>query len=100
MGGTDWKSSLILTTTGFPTYVTVGLACLLLLTSIFSFVSSLVFLLNLFLIGSGASGAMPFGTMLAIAALYFLVSGPLCVTGYFYGMRYGVSLDAIVLVPL
>jgi len=51
----------------------------------------MVFMLNLFLIGSGASGAVPFGTMLAILALYFLISGPLCVAGYYYGMRHGVS---------
>jgi transmembrane 9 superfamily protein 2/4 len=51
----------------------------------------MVFMLNLFLIGSGASGAVPFGTMLAVLALYFLISGPLCVAGYYYGMRHGVS---------
>jgi hypothetical protein len=33
--------------------------------------------------------------MLAILALYFLISGPLCVAGYFYGMRQGVRLDSI-----
>jgi len=48
-------------------------------------------MLNLFLIGSGASGAVPFGTMMAILALYFLISGPLCVAGYLYGMRHGVG---------
>lgn len=55
------------------------------------FVFAITFMLNLFLIGSGASGAVPFGTMLAILALYFLISGPLCVGGYLYGMRHGVS---------
>lgn len=72
MRGEDWKSNLTLTATGFPV-----------------FVFSITFLLNFWLIGSGASGAVPFGTMLAILALYFLISGPLCVAGYFYGMRQG-----------
>lgn len=68
----DWKSNMLLTATGFPI-----------------FVFSLVFLLNIFLIGAKASGAMPLGTMLAILALYFLISGPLNVAGYFYGMKHG-----------
>lgn len=70
--GEDWKPNLIMTATAFPT-----------------FVFSLIFILNLFLIGSSSSGAVPFGTMLAIVLMWFLISIPLCVAGYFYGMKHG-----------
>ncbi len=50
-----------------------------------------MFMVNLFLWGSQSSGAVPFGTMLAIVAMWFLISVPLTVGGYFLGMRHGVS---------
>jgi len=72
LGGDQWKPNLVLTAILFPIIV-----------------FSIIGLLNLFLIGASASGAVPFGTILAILLLWFLISVPLCVAGYFYGMRHG-----------
>nr|XP_018260545.1 endosomal P24A protein [Kwoniella dejecticola CBS 10117]OBR82703.1 endosomal P24A protein [Kwoniella dejecticola CBS 10117] len=72
LGGDQWKPNLILTTILFPIVV-----------------FSIIGLLNLFLIFSSASGAVPFGTILAILLLWFLISAPLCVAGYFFGMKHG-----------
>ena len=72
LGGEAWKPNLVLTAVLIPTVVfsTIGL-------------------LNLFLIGSSASGAVPFGTILAILLLWFVISVPLSVAGYFYGLKHG-----------
>ncbi|ORX38000.1 hypothetical protein BD324DRAFT_650538 [Kockovaella imperatae] len=72
LGGEQWKPNLVLTAILVPTVVfaTIGL-------------------LNLFLIGSSASGAVPFGTILAILLLWFVISIPLSVAGYFYGLKHG-----------
>jgi transmembrane 9 superfamily protein 2/4 len=72
LGGDQWKPNLVLTAILFPVIV-----------------FSIIGLLNLFLIGASASGAVPFGTILAILLLWFLISVPLCIAGYFYGMRHG-----------
>ena len=45
------------------------------------------FLLNLFVWAKGASGAVPFTTMLAIIAIWFLISVPLSVAGSWYGFK-------------
>jgi transmembrane 9 superfamily protein 2/4 len=45
------------------------------------------FLLNLFVWAKGASGAVPFTTMLAIIAIWFLISVPLSVAGAWYGFQ-------------
>ncbi|WOO77645.1 Transmembrane 9 superfamily member 1 [Vanrija pseudolonga] len=72
LGGETWKPNLILTATLFPivTFTIIGM-------------------LNLFLVFAKASGAMPFGTILAILLLWFLLSLPLAVAGYFLGMKHG-----------
>ncbi|WVW86608.1 hypothetical protein I302_108661 [Kwoniella bestiolae CBS 10118] len=72
LGGDQWKSNMILTTVLFPIVI-----------------FSVIGLLNLFLVFSGSSGAVPFGTILAILLLWFLISVPLSVAGYFYGMKHG-----------
>lgn len=72
LGGDQWKPNLVLTAVLFPLIV-----------------FSMIGMLNLFLIGASASGAVPFGTILAILLLWFLISVPLCIAGYFYGMRHG-----------
>jgi len=72
LGGESWKPNLVLTATLFPIVI-----------------FSMIGLLNLFLIGAGASGAVPFGTILAILLLWFLISVPLSIGGYFYGMKHG-----------
>ncbi|ORY35006.1 hypothetical protein BCR39DRAFT_490677 [Naematelia encephala] len=72
IGGDQWKSNLVLTAVLFPVVI-----------------FTLIGLLNLFLIGASASGAVPFGTILAILLLWFLISVPLSIAGYFLGMRHG-----------
>ncbi|WRT69412.1 uncharacterized protein IL334_006398 [Kwoniella shivajii] len=72
LGGDLWKQNLVLTTILFPTVI-----------------FSIIGLLNLFLVFASASGAVPFGTILAILLLWFLISAPLSVAGYFWGMKHG-----------
>lgn len=72
LGGEQWKPNLVLTAVLFP-----------------SIVFTLIGMLNLFLIFAGGSGAVPFGTILAVLLLWFLISVPLSVAGYFYGMKHG-----------
>ncbi|KAF9410192.1 hypothetical protein BGZ94_001728 [Podila epigama] len=43
--------------------------------------------LNFFLVGANSSGAVPFGTMLGLVALWFLVSTPLTVVGAYMGFQ-------------
>ncbi|KAI1364601.1 Nonaspanin [Xylaria arbuscula] len=50
-------------------------------------VFSTFFFLNLFLWGNGAAGAVPFGTMLVIIAIWFVISVPLSVAGSWFGFR-------------
>ncbi|KAI1617259.1 hypothetical protein EDD36DRAFT_158870 [Exophiala viscosa] len=45
------------------------------------------FLLNLFVWAKGSSGAVPFTTMLAIVAIWFIISVPLSVAGSWYGFK-------------
>jgi transmembrane 9 superfamily protein 2/4 len=51
------------------------------------FVFAVFFVLNLFLWARGASGAVPFGTMLALVLLWFVVSLPLSLAGSWLGFR-------------
>ncbi|KAG0340642.1 hypothetical protein BG004_006339 [Podila humilis] len=43
--------------------------------------------LNFFLIGANSSGAVPFGTMVGIVAMWFLISTPLSVVGSYLGFQ-------------
>ncbi|RKP36945.1 Nonaspanin [Dimargaris cristalligena] len=52
-----------------------------------SIVFAIVFCLNLFLIGSHSSGAVPGGTLVAVIGLWFLVSAPLTFAGAYFGLR-------------
>ncbi|KAG8940938.1 hypothetical protein FRC03_004962, partial [Tulasnella sp. 419] len=72
LGGTDKRKNAFLTATLFPT-------------CIFGF----VFLLNMFLVFAGSSGAVPFGTMLTIVFLWYGISAPLTAIGSWYGTRHG-----------
>lgn len=45
------------------------------------------FLLNFFLIFARSSGAVPFGTMIAIVAIWFVISVPLSALGSFLGFK-------------
>ncbi|WVQ79502.1 hypothetical protein IAT38_001601 [Cryptococcus sp. DSM 104549] len=78
LGGEQWKPNLVLTAVLFPTVI-----------------FSIIGLLNLFLITASASGAVPFGTILAILLLWFLISAPLSVAGYFYGMKHGAFTNPV-----
>lgn len=46
-----------------------------------------LFALNFFLIFSDSSGAVPFGTMVAVLGLYAIISFPLSVAGSYFGFR-------------
>jgi hypothetical protein len=59
----------------------------------FSVIFAIVFLLNLFLIVAGSSGAVPFGTLLLIVFLWFGISAPLSAVGSYYGAKHGVGTD-------
>ncbi|KAG0274763.1 hypothetical protein BGZ95_009488 [Linnemannia exigua] len=69
-GGEAWKANVIGTAFLFPSVI-FG-----------SFVA-----LNFFLIGANSSGAVPFGTMVGLVALWFLVSTPLSVLGSYLGFQ-------------
>ena len=71
-GGQAWKQNVLWTATLFPTILFATLN-----------------LLNFFLIGGGSSGAVPFGTLLSIVALRFLISAPLTALGSVYGIKKG-----------
>ena len=45
------------------------------------------FLLNLFVWAKGSSGAVPISTMLALIAIWFIISVPLSVAGSWYGFK-------------
>ncbi|KAI8912990.1 hypothetical protein DFJ77DRAFT_466226 [Powellomyces hirtus] len=68
--GEFWRRNVLMTATLVP-----GIVFL-----IFTF-------LNFFLIGAHSSAAVPFSTMLALIALWFLVSLPACMFGAYFGFR-------------
>ncbi|KAJ3216498.1 hypothetical protein HDU67_009365 [Dinochytrium kinnereticum] len=69
-GGESWKLNVILTAFFFP-----GL------------LFSIFIVLNFFLVASKSSGAVPFTSMLALIALWFLISAPLCFIGAYFGFK-------------
>ncbi|KIX03436.1 uncharacterized protein Z518_06988 [Rhinocladiella mackenziei CBS 650.93] len=69
-GGEKWKLNIASTPVFIP-----------------GIVFSTFFLLNLFVWAKGSSGAVPFTTMVAIIAIWFLISVPLSVAGSWYGFR-------------
>ena len=69
-GGEKWKRNVFLTSVLIP-----GITF-----SVFVF-------LNFFLIGANSAGAVPFSTMAAVIAMWFLVSAPLCFVGAYYGFK-------------
>ncbi|KAH8828001.1 hypothetical protein DL96DRAFT_1601229 [Flagelloscypha sp. PMI_526] len=72
LGGTDNRKNAFLTATCFPTAI-----------------FAIIFLLNLFLLTAGSSGAVPFGTMLTIVLLWFGISSPLSAIGSYFGTKHG-----------
>ncbi|CAH7686254.1 hypothetical protein BY996DRAFT_6827124 [Phakopsora pachyrhizi] len=71
-GGYSFKKNIIMTACLFPSALFAGLN-----------------VLNFFLIASRAAGAVPFGTMIAIISMWFLISVPLTVFGSIVGSRKG-----------
>ncbi|PTU18008.1 hypothetical protein P175DRAFT_0503897 [Aspergillus ochraceoroseus IBT 24754] len=69
-GGEAWKRNIIMTPVLVPG-------------SIFG----VFFLLNLFVWAKGSSGAVPFGTMLALVLIWFVISMPLSVAGSWVGFK-------------
>ncbi|CAO3592436.1 unnamed protein product [Absidia cylindrospora] len=69
-GGEAWKMNILMSATLFPGVIMAGLTGL-----------------NFFLIGSDSSGAVPFGTMLAVLGLWTIISVPLNVAGSYVGFR-------------
>ncbi|KAG0230692.1 Transmembrane 9 super member 4 [Actinomortierella wolfii] len=68
--GTSWTKNAILTATLVP-----------------GFLMMIVFLLNLFVWSQNSSGAIPFGTFLALVVMWFGISLPLSLLGAFFGQR-------------
>ena len=56
-----------------------------------SLMFGLFFLLNLVLWAEGSSAAVPFGTLVAVLALWFCVSTPLTFVGAYFGFKRSVS---------
>lgn len=73
-GGESWKLNIVLTPMLIP-----------------GIVFATFFLLNFFLWFQSSSGAVPFGTMLVILAIWFIVSVPLSFAGSWIGFRHTVS---------
>lgn len=69
-GGLKWKTNVMMAAFFFP-----------------GIVFSLVFIMNIFLWAAGSSGALPFGTVIALLALWFCVSTPLTFLGAYFGFR-------------
>ena len=70
--GQQWRRNMMLTAVLFPSIV-------------FGFVN----VLNFVLVLNRSAGAVPFGTLLALVALWFLINVPLSLIGSYFGMRAG-----------
>lgn len=70
--GEDWKVNMILTPLLVP-----------------GFIFSVFIFLNFFLVFAQSSGAVPLGTMVAIVAIWFIISVPLSCLGSLMGIRRG-----------
>ncbi|KAG9349565.1 hypothetical protein JZ751_028013 [Albula glossodonta] len=69
-GGEKWKTNVLLTAFLCPGIVFADF-----------------FVMNLILWGEGSSAAMPFGTLVAILALWFCISVPLTFIGAYFGFK-------------
>ena len=95
-GGENWKLNIVLTPLFVPRYAFKTVDILFIYLFIFmkyllifpeSIVFGVILLLNFFLIILRSSGAVPFGTLLAVVALWFLISIPLSFIGSFIGLK-------------
>ncbi|KAJ3091896.1 hypothetical protein HK102_012818 [Quaeritorhiza haematococci] len=69
-GGEAWKKNVVLTAFLVP-----------------GIIFGIFIILNFVLLGARSSGAVPFGTMFALFAMWFLVSAPLCFVGAYFGFK-------------
>jgi transmembrane 9 superfamily member 2/4 len=69
--GEHWRRNVLLTA-----FLVPGIIFAILLT------------LNFILIARQSSSAVPFGTLLALMAMWFLISIPLCIVGAYFGFRH------------
>ncbi|KAJ3102717.1 hypothetical protein HDU97_000330 [Phlyctochytrium planicorne] len=69
-GGESWRQNVLFTAFFFP-----------------GVLFSIFIVLNFFLIAANSSGAVPFGSMIALIALWFLISAPLCFIGAYFGFK-------------
>lgn len=83
MGGNDKRKNSFITATVLPTAV-----------------FAIVFLLDIFLIAAGSSGAVPFGTMLFIVVLWFGISAPLSAVGSYFGSKRGAVSHPVRVNPI
>ena len=70
LGGETWRQLVFMTALLIPGLLFVVLV-----------------ILNFFLIYANSSAAVPFGTMIALLSLWFLISIPLCLAGAYFGFR-------------
>jgi len=68
--GTEWKQMTLLTGLLYP-----------------SLIAGTFFVLNFFIWSQGSSGAIPFGTMVALLLMWFCISIPLVFLGAFFGFK-------------
>ncbi|CAG8029529.1 unnamed protein product [Penicillium olsonii] len=69
-GGEAWRRNIIMTPLFIP-----------------GIIFGAFFILNLFVWAKGSSGAVPFGTMLALVLIWFVISVPLSVAGSWLGFK-------------
>lgn len=72
LGGESWQRTTAMTATLFPMIIFANILSI-----------------NFFLLLSGSSGAVPFGTLLALVLLWFGINVPLVFAGSFVGIRVG-----------
>jgi len=72
--GKEWQRSTLMTALFYP-----------------SIVFTIIFILNLIVWAEGTTNAIPFGSLVAVLALWFLVSVPLTFLGAFFGFRRDVE---------
>lgn len=81
-GGEAWKRNIMMTPLLLP-----------------GVIFGTFFLLNLFVWAKGSSGAVPFGTMLALVLIWFVISVPLSVVGSWIGFRQSVCCNLFSFFP-
>lgn len=72
LGGENWQRTTAMTAMLFPMIIFANILSI-----------------NFFLLISSSSGAVPFGTLLALVSLWFCINVPLCFAGSFMGIRAG-----------